>query len=210
MLHLTKLMTLVVSIALAPVVCDAQPLKNKDAMCSVTVGGRCEVQFNVANGGKAYYRIQRLDELSGAWVTLGGQDEPWQKGGTVEVGSLYRVLGCNDIAGTRGCLPSHVFWAPIIVPGADIPSRVRLADGNGGEEWAAISTGAPVVERLRQLNVYKISDVLTRTSGLIDTRMTSPAEHSHEAGFPHDENMIHHDVFQQFNALQMHFVRRAD
>lgn len=210
MFYLTKLMTLTLSITLASVAFGAQLLKNKDALCDVTDDGRCAVRFNIANGGKAFYRIQRLDELRGAWVMLGGQDEPWRQGDTVEAGSLYRVLGCNDIEGTRGCLPSRAFWAPIIIPGGDIPSRVRLADGSGGEEWAAISAEAPDAERLRQLNVYRISDVLTRTSGLIDTRMTAPVEHRHETGFPHDENMIHHDVYQQFNALQEHFAREVD
>jgi len=185
-------------------------LKQGDALCTMNGDGGCVVEFNLAAAGSAYFRVQRLDALDGSWTSVGDHGQPWQDGDTVEGGHLYRVVGCNDPDGTRGCSHSRVFWAPAMPAEADIPSQVAVADGEGGEVWAAITGTEPRAEQLRQLNVYLLSDLLTDVGGVPGARMTEPAEHSHAAGFPHDENMIHHDVYQQFNLLQERLLDDAE
>ena len=170
--------------------------------------GQCVVSFNLANSGKAYYKVQQLDEIDASWVNIGDHNVPWNEGDTVESGNLYRVAGCDDLDGTRGCLYSNVFWAPIILPADEIPSRVKMSDEEGGEVWADISKNLSPVEQLRQLNVYRLSEIVTRVGGRISDSMTRPVEHSHDPDFPHDVNMIQHDVYQQYNELLTFFSDR--
>lgn len=201
-MHTTISFTLLVAAALATPVANAETFRHRDAICQIDDQGACVVHFNLQKSGRAYFRVQRFDDVGMRWTSIGAWDRPWQPGDAVEAGGLYRVTGCDDRAGTQNCVYSRIFWAPIITGQQDIPSQVRIADGEGGESWAAVSTADPLAAQLRQLNVYRLTDIMIRGDGAIRGRMTRPVEHRHEAGFPHDENMIHHDVYQQFNELQ--------
>lgn len=205
MIEKTGLVAVVLSLLHASAALAAQDMKNKDAICSLNADDQCEVKFNLANSGKAYYKVQQFDDIDGSWANIGDHNVPWKNGDTVESGNLYRVVGCDDMDGTQECLRSRVFWAPIILPAGDIPSRVKMSDSEGGEVWADISKNLGVAEQLRQLNVYRMSDIVSRSGGQISDAMTKPATHSHDPDFPHDENMIQHDVYQQYSELMTHF-----
>ena len=46
-----------------------------------------------------------------------------------------------------------------------------------------------------------MSAVLGMVGGNINGKMTRPVEHSHDDDFPHLENMIHHDVYEQYTKM---------
>lgn len=182
-----------------------QELKNKDAICLYNANKHCEVQFNMRDSGSAYYRVQQFDSSQHEWVTLDDVQRPWQVGDTVEGGHFYRVVGCNDVRGSAACKTSRLFWAPIIIPESAIPSRVQMLDEDGSPSWAAVSADASLDDKLRQLNVYKMLYGLALVDGEMDgNKMTPPVPHSHDAGFPHIENLIHHAVYEQYNAFLKH------
>jgi hypothetical protein len=183
----------------------AQELKNKDAICLYNADMHCEVQFNMRKSASAYYRVQQFDPSQRDWVILDDVQRPWQTGDTVEGGHFYRVVGCNDVRGSAACKTSRLFWAPIIIPENAIPSRVQMLDEDGSPSWATVSADASLDEKLRQLNVYKMLYGLALVDGQMDANdMTSPVPHSHDPGFPHTENLIHHAVYEQYNAFVNH------
>lgn len=157
--------------------------------------------------GAAYFRIQQFDSNAAGWETLDAADRPWQQGDTVESGHFYRVLACDDEAGTVGCKKSRLFWAPTIVPESAIPSRIQMFDLNGASDWARVDSDASLDSKLRQLNVYQMAATFGMVGGNIRGKMTRASDHDHAVdeyaeGVAHLENMIHHDVFQQYAAMK--------
>lgn len=183
-------------------------LNNRDAYCALEIPGACAIRYNLASGVKRYYKVQQLDELNGQWRTLTAYDDSVANGSLVEPGYIYRIAGCNDRYLSDDCLFSRVFWAPVVLEEAEIPGRVRMTLDEGGEGWAMISKESKPVDQLRQLNVYRFSEVMSRAGGLLEARMTRPVPHSHDPTARHDENLIHHDVYQQFNAIQRRLASR--
>ena len=131
-------------------------------------------------------------------------------GDTVEPGHVYRVVGCDQMAVDQHCIRSRIFWAPVVLPKQNIPASVRMIDDQGQDTWAAVSENLSIADRLRQLNVYRFVDILSRNEQLSANDMTPPPEHSHEPGFPHKENLIHHDIYQQFEAFRRYARDRFD
>lgn len=182
-------------------------LKNRDALCNINAHNKCEVRFNMKKSGAAYFRVQQFDSNIAEWETLDAAHRAWRSGDTVESGHFYRVLACDDEQGTVGCKKSRLFWAPTVVPESAIPSRVQMFDLDGASEWARVDSEASRDSKLRQLNVYQMAASFGMVGGNIRGKMTRPLDHDHDEdenveGVAHLENMIHHDVYQQYSAMK--------
>ena len=181
---------------------NAQYLKQNEAFCNYNSNGRCEVSYKTSNSGKAYHRIQQLDSIDGTWAIIGDHGNPLKLGDTVDAGGLYRVVGCDDTDANQGCRPTKVFWAPVIVELKDIPSRVRMSDGAGGFTWGQVSRNEPLIDQLRQLNVYLMTDVVVQARGGAFDEMTPHKAHKFDASIQYDaEHLIHSDVYHQYSEL---------
>ena len=179
----------------------------KNAHCTYNASNECEVKFDKVKFDKSNsransYRIQQFDSNTADWVTLDHDDRAWQQGDTVEGGNFYRILACAGKRGKTHCKRSRLFWAPTIIEESAIPSRVQMFDLDGASEWARVDSTATLDSRLRQLNVYRMTATLGMVGGNIHGKMTPPVEHSHDEGFAHLENMIHHDVYQQYTEMK--------
>ena len=182
--------------------CFGQELGRNEATCRGHADGGCEISYNLMNSGKAYHRVQRLDEISGVWANVGEHNTPAAAGDVVEAGGLYRVVGCDDMDGQQNCESTTVFWSPVILPERDIPSRVAIADGDGGVTWAQISKEGPLMLQLRQLNVYLMSDLVVRNAGKFSGQMTPHRDHPNDPSLSRNiEHMIHADVYDQYTKL---------
>lgn len=108
----------------------------------------CHVKWNMTDDPRSSYRLERFDPKQNIWSMV---QEAASDYGTSDAaakpGSLYRVVGCNDL----DCVSTSVYWVPVIATSTDaIPERIQKHDGS----FMAVSKGLPLRTQILQYNVY--------------------------------------------------------
>lgn len=189
-------------------------LETGEARCkqNLEYSGGCEVEYVSPDVENPFNHVEQFNKAVGKWTNY-REDMHEVSNSSLEAGNLYRVSACK----TRDddCKKTSVFWAPIFTKDAEeIPSSYAIADGEGGSVLASISKNAPLVDQLRQLNVYMITDLVTRFKGREMGRMLKPKDHAHyglspsESDHSHDEHFIHYDVYHNYTNLVKNYKEK--
>lgn len=149
----------------------AQGQQSATATCgSQTTNDQCRVTWNFVRPSSAFYWVQQLDPLSGAWRSLDhnpdGTTAQGSRDAAVEASYLYRVLACDDANATINCEGSTMVWAPFIQAPEQahlIPSRVP-STGPGGGYVGGINNNADWLTRVVQYNVYQFVNAIARAN----------------------------------------------
>jgi hypothetical protein len=170
---------------------SAVPAHSEDAgtaTCgSQTFRDQCQVTWSFSRPSSAFYWVQRLNPMSGAWESL-GHDADHDADGTkaqgsrkeaVEPGYLYRVLRCDDARATINCAGSTMVWAPFIQPPEQvdlIPSVVPdLRPEVKQFKGCGVLKNAPWLVQVTQYNVCQLVNAISYANLAELPDMTPPA-----------------------------------
>lgn len=137
----------------------AESSVSSTANCSSSSTGDCFIKWNFTSGPRAHYWIQQYDLEARQWVNLDGPStDPYGISKSIVPGGfLYRVLGCDDLAGRSNCDTSTVYWVPIRLTSADaIPATMKEPSGG----TFTVSKHLDLKTQLVQYNVYLLAQVM--------------------------------------------------
>ena len=203
MIRLKSFACLAVLTVTPPSLADVLPLGSGTARCDPADRdiSQCTIRWDLSATPRASYSVQWLNPATGAWEPLFKHrfDSPHQHGGHVDVGKLYRVLGCSDGAMRKNCVSTTAHWASVVLPVDKIPDSVRIGDSGDDVQVAAVSKDAEAYTQVMQLNVYLLADVLKRASEASLPPMIPPAEPGTPGDMAHD---VHHNVHVMYEATR--------
>lgn len=178
----------------------ARDLPKRYADCIYNDALQCTIRFNMKHS--TIYRLQQFSVYNKRWETI----SEVSAGDPVDPGYFYRVANCKR----ERCRYSSLFWAPILLDIEDVPEFVDSTELDGSTVRYSIGRNLPLDAQLSQLNAYEMTGQLLLILSDIENDMSKPPKHVDGVeGFPHAENLIHHNLYEQFT-ITLDSVRESD